>query len=359
VFAQALRTVRRLPRPGSTRPPPAARLRLYGLYKQSMEGDVEAILSRPSLPHTSSPIVADDDGAESRQRKKEADVRGEIEKWDAWRACAGFSRTEAKRRYVEVLIQTMKVYAAGTAEARELVEELEFVWNQIRSQTGSEESLRNTARGGAGGAAHAQEVDEEGRLRVLSPVSRGGSGEIVEGEDASIPEREHTQPEDDDDEVEEFRDALDGSERNPQQHPLDRRRSRRPSPSALKWRRQIETALTKISTELAALHEQIDEFNLNSTRTGSLGITRQKSGMLAWMRWLFWMALRQLAVDALVLAILLVWGGWSGDDRCENWVRRRWSQWRSMVQRWKGVGGRHWKWDWIALVMRIVPARFL
>ena len=47
VFVHALNTVKRIPRTGSARPPPAARLKLYGLYKQSMEGDVEGVMRRP------------------------------------------------------------------------------------------------------------------------------------------------------------------------------------------------------------------------------------------------------------------------------------------------------------------------
>jgi acyl-CoA-binding protein len=47
VFAHALQTVRKIPRSGSLRPPAADRLKLYGLYKQSMEGDVEGVMERP------------------------------------------------------------------------------------------------------------------------------------------------------------------------------------------------------------------------------------------------------------------------------------------------------------------------
>lgn len=36
VFVHALNTVKKIPRTGSARPPPADRLKLYGLYKQSM-----------------------------------------------------------------------------------------------------------------------------------------------------------------------------------------------------------------------------------------------------------------------------------------------------------------------------------
>lgn len=47
VFVHALNTVKRIPRTGSARPPPSDRLKLYGLYKQSMEGDVQGVMTRP------------------------------------------------------------------------------------------------------------------------------------------------------------------------------------------------------------------------------------------------------------------------------------------------------------------------
>ena len=47
VFVHALNTVKRIPRTGSARPPESDRLRLYGLYKQSMEGDVEGVMQKP------------------------------------------------------------------------------------------------------------------------------------------------------------------------------------------------------------------------------------------------------------------------------------------------------------------------
>ena len=318
-----------------------------------MEGDVEAILSRPALPSTH--LSSNNDGSDhdegAEQMKREMEARGEIEKWDAWQACAGLGRTEAKRRYIEVLIQTMKVYAAGTAEARELVDELEFVWNQIRSQSGSEESLRNTARSGAGAGAGepATGGHVEGRLRVISPDE---SGEVVEGEDASIPEPEV--PDDDSADDENIRDAANNSERNPQ-CPVDRRSQ--PSASTRKWQRQVETALTKISTEMAALREQIDELNSSSYHRSRSGIGRRKGvkRVLSWMRWILWIAVRQLAVDGLVLGLLLLWGWGRGDDRYQRWFTRRWAQFRKAMEELKG----RWRWDLTGIVARIGPARFL
>ena len=84
-----------------------------------MEGDVLAIADRPT--------------SESHSNMTAEQLRKEQEKWDAWRDNEGLSRTEAKRRYIEKLIETMHKYASQTDEAKQLVEELEFVWDQIRA----------------------------------------------------------------------------------------------------------------------------------------------------------------------------------------------------------------------------------
>lgn len=94
------------------RPPAENRIKLYGLYKQATEGDVEGIMPRPLG------FSIEDEGA----RKK----------WDAWKNEEGLSKTEAKRCYISYLIDTMKIYASGSIEARELLEELIYLWDQIR-----------------------------------------------------------------------------------------------------------------------------------------------------------------------------------------------------------------------------------
>ena len=47
VFSHALNTVNKI-RTGSEKPPAAVRLKLYGLYKQAMEGNVEGLMERPT-----------------------------------------------------------------------------------------------------------------------------------------------------------------------------------------------------------------------------------------------------------------------------------------------------------------------
>lgn len=65
-----------------------------------MEGDVDGVMDRP--------------GGERSDMQVDEDTRKEREKWDAWDAQRGASRTEAKRRYIEALIETMHKYASTT-----------------------------------------------------------------------------------------------------------------------------------------------------------------------------------------------------------------------------------------------------
>ena len=101
VFVHALNTVKKIPKTGASRPPPSDRLRLYGLYKQAMEGDVDGVMERPT--------------SIGEGEAEEEDVRKDRDKYDAWDAQKGISRTEAKRRYIEALIETMHKYASTTA----------------------------------------------------------------------------------------------------------------------------------------------------------------------------------------------------------------------------------------------------
>lgn len=103
VFVHALNTVKKIPKTGASRPPPSDRLRLYGLYKQAMEGDVDGVMERPLS------VGSGEDGPRGEELQRERD------KFDAWDSQRGLSRTEAKRRYIEALIETMHRYASTTA----------------------------------------------------------------------------------------------------------------------------------------------------------------------------------------------------------------------------------------------------
>lgn len=127
VFVKAITTIRALSSRSNhgslPRPPAENRIKLYGLYKQATEGNVQGIMARPE-GHT-----LEDEGAKK--------------KWDAWKREEGLSRTEAKRQYISYLIDTMKVYASGTSEARELLSELEYLWDQIKDVEFSDDEPRH------------------------------------------------------------------------------------------------------------------------------------------------------------------------------------------------------------------------
>lgn len=67
-----------------------------------MEGDVDGVMDRPGSQDGSPPS------------NPEETIR-EQEKWDAWDAQKGVGKTEAKKRYIEALIDTMHQYASQTA----------------------------------------------------------------------------------------------------------------------------------------------------------------------------------------------------------------------------------------------------
>jgi Acyl CoA binding protein len=304
-----------------------------------MEGDVESILPRPTLP----PSSPDPSSTTALSRYASRDLRtretqAEIEKWDAWHACAGMSRTEAKRRYISTLIETMKVYASGTAESRELVGELEFVWGQIRSQSGSSEddeaspgeqerrleraglktmdscaSIPGESPGPDGREGRVEYARDGGRLRVLSPVSRGGSGEIIEGEDRELPHVEEVFEDDgeEDADLDQKRPNTGTTEDN--DYTIRNR----------KWRRSIESALTKMTAEIAALRENMEDSRI---------FVRRRTGVIAWLRWLAMSVVRQLLTNAALLLLLVLWGRWKEDTRAEEWLRRRWKGMRALLE---------------------------
>lgn len=354
VFVHALNTVKRIPRTGTARPPASERLKLYGLYKQSMEGDVEGVMDRP-VGNT-------------------ADVYAECEKWDAWFAQRGLSRTEAKRRYISTLVDTMHRYASQTPEARELVAELEFVWDQVKINTSASVSASSASSSPVQGVApplqpiyasiggRLARSDHEhlvatargaSRLRVLSPVSqpeevyqRRGSGV-----DRAAGEMEEDEDEDEDEEYAEAQDTLDeddddhdndnipytrppdeGSEHDADEAVL-RGRGRTgpknpPDVDSRRWRRRVEQALTNMTAEIAAVREQMEARSLAH---------RRRNSMWAWLKWLVWVTLRQVIWDLAILGMMLIWMRVRGDRRLENKLKVGWAEVKTRLSKLKGL----------------------
>ncbi|OKL55797.1 hypothetical protein UA08_08853 [Talaromyces atroroseus] len=344
VFVHALNTVKKIPRTGTARPPAAERLKLYGLYKQSMEGDVEGIMDRP---------IGD-----------APDVRAEREKWDSWYSQRGCSRTEAKGRYITTLINTMHMYASQTAEARELVAELEFVWDQIKDNNDNNAPSSSSSSPSSPVApvvpvpaqrrygsineritrlSPNEDPDEDlaiyrrrsgdSRLRVLSPVSQSEEADVVPVPEEGVEEND-VDDDDDDDGEEEFQEARDGTSfseetTTSQDHTnrnnynnKKRRKRKRPPTSREKddedknndWRRRVEQALTKMTAEVAALREQIESRPM--TIHG-----RRRVGLWSWLKWLVWNAFRQMLWQCFILSAILIWMRFKGDRRLEQKLR--------------------------------------
>ncbi|KAK0626138.1 acyl CoA binding protein-domain-containing protein [Immersiella caudata] len=281
VFVHALNTVKKIPKTGATRPPARDRMRLYGLYKQAMEGDVDGVMERPT-PTSMSNASADD-------------VVREQDKWDAWAVQKGLSRTEAKRRYIEALIETMHRYA-NTPTALELVGELEFVWGQVRSNSGSEGSegrRESQSRGRSSetgsGESHqgggivrkfqAPVSGTDGPMKVLSPMSEQDESEKRMGEEDG-----------------------EGEESQGEYVKKGDKRTKR-----------MERAIVRLSAEIAALREQI--------ATGREWRAKKEKSVGAWAGWVFWLVVKHVTVDVVILLFVLLWMRRRRDRRFEDHVR--------------------------------------
>ncbi|KAI0596092.1 acyl CoA binding protein-domain-containing protein [Biscogniauxia sp. FL1348] len=267
VFVHALNTVKKIPKTGASRPPPNDRLRLYGLYKQAMEGDVDGVMERPR--------------AAPGLEVEEEELQREKDKWDAWNSQSGLGRTEAKRRYIEALIDTMHHYAT-TPDARELVSELEFVWNQIKNNSPSSTNSSPKGKSLSSSRRFLQPAaGTDGPMKVLSPMSE---------DDAAAQEyREHQDEDEYGDEDGEYVKKGD------------------------KWSRKVERALTRLSVEIAALREQIT--------SGREWKFKKEQSPSAWLKWAAWRVMKHLAIDCVVLGIVLLWMRKRKDRRLEDHVR--------------------------------------
>ncbi|KAF2865614.1 acyl CoA binding protein-domain-containing protein [Massariosphaeria phaeospora] len=322
VFSHALNTVNKI-RTGSQKPPSATRLKLYGLYKQAMEGDVDGIMERP-------------EGSGD-------DIHRAREKWDAWKQQNELSRTEAKRRYITTLIDTMHRYASPSPDSRELVAELEFVWDQVKSNVPSSSSsspLRTLGnlgsqgpprypRVGEGMGTHNAQEDEDGAgpLQTKSPMSQ--SEEDLEAEEEQFEDEFVDAPDSQYNPMSEnaaVQVDLEPQEpipfTTPQKKPTSKWTGLIPkaasppppdSPADQKWRKRVEQALVRMTAEVAALREQLESRRLFS-----------HSPRYMFFRSIFrfiWGSMKHIAVDAVILGIVLLWMRRKKDTRLEGAMR--------------------------------------
>lgn len=286
----------------------------------------------------------------------------------------------------------MHRYASQTPEARELVAELEFVWDQIKSNTSSSslsspmqnvgvpplpqpnyasiggrlarpvyEDIIATARDN-----HSHERNRgDSRLRVLSPVSqpdelyeRRGNMDVMDEEEAQVLEDEDEE-EEEEEEYEEAQDTLYGddddhdnnqSQQNSQRFDNEpdeaqsrgRTRGLQPAPAAgdkkhrvvssgerdRRWRRRVEQALTKMTAEIAAVREQMEARALAN---------RRRSALWTWLKWIVWVTLRQIIFDLAILGMVLIWMRIKGDRRLEEKLKVGWSEVKTRLAKLKSL----------------------
>ena len=289
-----------------------------------MEGDVLAIADRP---------------VSANQPNMSADqLRKEQEKWDAWRDNEGLSRTEAKRRYIEKLIETMHKYASQTDEAKQLVEELEFVWDQIKSNSqhsSSEHSspLRNVERSGylqsersgedhgmTSSSAAAMDSATAGAnrpLRILSPVSQADEEEALEEEDQEEEFVDAPFSQVDPGDLHNSEQEEDGGVHDPRtasnEGPRARQIQTSSSPGDARWRKRVENGLFKLTTEVAALREQLENHRFIKNQ--------KRKSFFRWVLRLGWWVTSFVLADAAVLWIVILYMRRKQDRRLEGAVR--------------------------------------
>lgn len=215
----------------------------------------------------------------------------------------------------------MHKYASPLPDARELVAELEFVWDQVKSNVPSSSSsspLQTLGMpsyhtfGSSGTTSHdyppppSQQLPgrRTGQMTVLSPPPQG--------------------EEDDEEEFVDAQDSQDNSEHAdgareaaPPATTADRGAAARANPGYIaadrKWRKRVEATLVKMTTEVAALREQLESRRLFARS--------QRRSFGAWIGWFIWFVVKLIAADIVILGIILLWMRRKKDRRLEGAIR--------------------------------------
>jgi len=150
-------------------------------------------------------------------------------------------------------------------------------------------------------------------MRTLSPVSQGEEKleeereEFVDAPAYSQYEGEGGDPE----EAGQSRTGYDGAE---DERPTDQRpKPRRQASGDGQWRRRIESALVKVSNEVAALREQLE--------SRSYIAQRRRHSLLGWISRLSWFFVRLIVTDVFLLWLVILVLRRRKDRRLEGAVR--------------------------------------
>ena len=185
----------------------------------------------------------------------------------------------------------MHQYASDTSESRELIAELEFVWEQVKSNSLSSSSSSRNREFRAGQQQQqdprssyvtlsdkvTKDTTGAGGLRILQPMSHR------DFEDGDVSEDVEEAP---------ISGGPEALIRNGYSYNLHNGR----------WRKRIEKALMHMTAEIAALKEQMEA-------RGGIRVS-QRSGLWSWLTWFVWASIKHVVVDALLLTIYVTWSRW-------------------------------------------------
>ena len=193
----------------------------------------------------------------------------------------------------------MRVYASGTNEARELINELEFVWDQVKGnpdvdvassaqgRSKYQESIPVGARSG-----------DRDRLRVLRPMSEPEEGEL---DDNNLPDT--------------YREAgeIEGNG-------IGRSHSRsRALPGASSWQTRVDRALVQMTAEIAALREVVEA---RGNRLWRKPVGTRPTSWIGWFMSGLWALTWRVASDALILGLVVLalrWRRGGKEKVAETW----------------------------------------
>lgn len=285
-----------------------------------MEGNVSSVQSRPVESRTRHTTTRHPSDPQSSQSKPTDTPTRDQEKWDAWDANKGLSRTEAKRRYIETLIRTMKTYASDTSASQALVSELEFVWTQVK----------DAAAIGQSDPSHGNDSDRD--------AARDQHDENDAFHDAPISQFDDEDDADDNDEGDNnINDRDAASALTPSRSTRSRAMGGTNEPGTpRRWRKRIEAQLIRLNVQIAALSEQVESRSYLGSRRGYGGAGGGAGGssglgggggggvvarVVAFVARTSWFLAKVAMVDSLLVLVFLLYLRRRSRERLKDAVR--------------------------------------
>jgi hypothetical protein len=302
------------------------------------------------------PSLSDKEAREKWYRLLYSRIYSHIDR-DAWKSHSGVSRTDAKRAYITNLLASMRKYASDSPSSHDLVDELEFVWDQVKNNVSPISTPSPTHETGLGISKETPLSFME-RFTTSSPGKAAQPPRITTFRPGSTDLRHLTSSplshsvDDSSDDEEPYVDAPDSQVAAEEGRPLlspplpppkpqvthatstrlskppedVKSPTRRPhTPNTRKqYRARIENTLTRLTAEVAALREQLDLSRSLSFSSRFFSPIPQNNGLSFWaqlaLSGLYFLA-KVIIFDVVVLVLVLIWMRRKKDGRLEGAIR--------------------------------------